>query len=103
MSTLTVINTQLNVLVTITKSHAMYMNSYRVALFFSKYVLNVVQVGISPVELVSGVIYCDSIRPFQLRRNDNGFVLAIHANSANVWHVSPVCPVNVPVEVKRKL
>lgn len=55
--------------------------------------LQEVQVGVCEEYLVGGVVYGQGVGPLQLGGDDGTGAGAIHANSANVGLVTPVCPV----------
>lgn len=55
--------------------------------------LQEVKVGISKEDLVSGVVYGESIGPHQLGFDNSTDISSVHANSADVRFVSPVGPV----------
>lgn len=71
---------------------------YSVSLIvFSRYILNVTQVSICPVQEIVGVINGDGIGPCYLGRDNHRHIGSIHASSCNECSRTPVCPVDMPV------
>lgn len=64
--------------------------------------LQKVKVGIGKKDLVGGVVYSQSIGPLQLGCDNGTDIASIHANSADICHVTPVGPVQPSRRKKKK-
>lgn len=63
--------------------------------------LNVILPGVGPVDAVIDEIQRETVGPCDLVLHDDAAVGAVHPDSADVWVVSPVGPVQVPNDTAR--
>lgn len=67
---------------------------------FIVHYLNVVQVGVGPVDKPADEIQRDAVREYNLTVHELGPVLAIHVAALHLWYLTVVCEEHLPVETK---
>lgn len=63
-----------------------------------KFLLDVVEVSIRPVEFVIGVVNGETVWPLDLSRDDGRLVISIHSHTTDESFISPIAPVHIPAQ-----